>query len=160
MELAARTDVMRDAGDTQSEDNQPEQMAAAASKNQSQTTGKTAPGKNSLSASNNTNSIPGLPGIPKDLHGVPPDLIALTFAAVSDQNLDTMRAVANAVKNRIGLNVRGLVNLRSYDDVIYQYTSINPWFDNEGYPVLDEHGYFIAGHPRPQYNEKIGRAHV
>jgi len=64
-----------------------------------------------------------------------------------------MRGVANSVKNRIGLNVRGLVNLRSYEDVIYQHTSINPWFDNEGYPILDEQGYFIPGHPRPQYNE-------
>src|SRR5204862_5593017 len=85
-----------------------------------------------------TQSIPGLPGIPKDLNGVPPDLIALTFGASSDQNLDTMRGVSHSVKNRIGLDVRGLVNLRSYDDVIYQTNSINPWFDNEGYPILDE----------------------
>jgi hypothetical protein len=98
-------------------------------------------------------SIPGLPGIPKDLNGVSPDLIALTFGAASNQNLDTMRAIANSVKNRIGLNVRGLVNLRSYDDVIYQHNSINPWYDNEGYPILDEEGYFIAGHPSNQYDE-------
>ena len=98
-------------------------------------------------------TIPGLPDIPKDLHGVPLDLIALLFGAAADQEPALMEAVANTIKNRIGLNVYGFANLNSYDDVIYQMTSIVPWFDNEGYPILDENDYFIPGHPAYQFNE-------
>ncbi|GEM_PF-2785834 len=102
-------------------------------------------------------SIPGLPDIPKDLNGVPPDLAAVVFAAAGDQEPALMEAVANTIKNRIGLNVYGLANLNSYDDVIYQWTTGRILRDRNGRPFRDRYGNPRRQGDRPQFNEITGR---
>jgi hypothetical protein len=108
-------------------------------------------------ASSEGDSIPGLPDIPKDLNGVPPNLAAVVFAAAGDQEPALMEAVANTIKNRIGLNVYGLANLNSYDDVIYQWTSGRILRDRNGRPLRDRYGNPRRQGDRPQFNEITGR---
>ena len=108
-------------------------------------------------ASSGTGEIPGLPDIPKDLNGVPADLVALTYGAASDQEPAIMEAVANTIKNRIGLNVYGLANLNSYDDVIYQWTSGRILRDRNGRPLRDRYGNPRRQGDRPQFNEITGQ---
>lgn len=72
----------------------------------------------------NSNDIPDLPGIPKNLNGVPADLISLVFGEAGGQSYDANLGVANVVRNRVELSSAGLYPYdykgKTYDSIIYQ----------------------------------------